>query len=97
MCYGIRRRICNTETSAGRMIKIFAVASMVVAVMCFKAASSSVIYGGDFYTSRTSGHTSGGAHSHEASDVERYLYAATGLIFCAAGVYLVRHDSRKGQ
>jgi hypothetical protein len=76
------------------MIKIFAAASMVVAVLCFKAASGSVIHGGDILTSPRTGYTTGGAHSHEASDVERYLYAATGLIFLAAGGYLFKKDSR---
>jgi hypothetical protein len=79
------------------MIKIFAVTSMVVAVMCFKAASSSILQGGDFFTNPKSGHTSDREHSHEASDVERYLYAATGLIFLAAGAYLLKQDSQDNQ
>ena len=76
------------------MIKIFAVASMVVAALCLKAAASSESHGSNFYTSRTTGRTSGMAYSHEASNFERILYGLTGLVFFSAGVYLYMQGSR---
>jgi hypothetical protein len=79
------------------MVKFFAVASVVIAVLCFAAASGFMIGTSHFVTSRSSGKTSGTANVHAPSYIERGFYAVIGLGLLAAGAFLLRHDTRGGE